>query len=396
LAPRKISAFAFWGGVEIDLSQALINTPEIDICASAWMGGVTIKIPEGIPVDVHGFVLMGGTANQLKNTEVIPGAPLVRIRVRGMWGGVNIRHPRKRRRSSRHEVHELVRETIGRSMSVAQASIDHALGSGSLSDMIPPMPRDRRGRERARHRPDRGRGRDRDRYGRDRDERRGDRFDRDDDQRDHDDRHDDRTGSDDRAGSTTAPTSASAPSPSPASRNGSTPPATKIPSGTLTILVSDICGSTQLSQDLGDQAWLEVLQAHNEIVRRHVAEHRGTEVKAQGDGFLVVFPSARDAVLAAIAIQRGMSTYRDQHPEVPVTVRLGLHTGEVVATEDDVFGQNVVVASRIADAAGPSEVLVSGLTRDLTASASDLGFEAGTDVELKGLSQPTRVHKVLL
>src|SRR5262245_55626373 len=56
LAPRKISAFAFWGSVEIDLSQALINTPEIDIHASAWMGGVVIKIPEGIPVDVHGFV----------------------------------------------------------------------------------------------------------------------------------------------------------------------------------------------------------------------------------------------------------------------------------------------------------------------------------------------------
>jgi len=160
--------------------------------------------------------------------------------------------------------------------------------------------------------------------------------------------------------------------------------------------VSDIDGSTRLAERLGDQGWLEVLQAHNHIVREQITEHGGTEVKAEGDGFLVVFPSARGAVLAAIAIQRGMATYRDQHPEVPVTVRLGLHTGEVVATEDDIFGQNVVVATRIADVAGPSEIVVSGLTRDLTASASDLGFETGEDVELKGMSQPWRVHRVML
>ena len=158
--------------------------------------------------------------------------------------------------------------------------------------------------------------------------------------------------------------------------------------------MSDIDGSTQLAEQLGDQSWLQVLQAHNAIVRSHVDDHGGTEVKSVGDGFLVVFPSARQAVLSAIAIQQGMERYRIDHPEVPVTVRLGLHTGEVVATEDDIFGQNVVVATRLAGVAGAGEIVVSGLTHDLTASASDLGFDEGTDVELKGLSQPCRVHRV--
>jgi class 3 adenylate cyclase len=160
--------------------------------------------------------------------------------------------------------------------------------------------------------------------------------------------------------------------------------------------VSDIVGSTELAERLGDQKWVEALQVHNAIVRRHVAEHGGTEVKNQGDGFLVVFPSARDAVLSAIAIQASMSTFRHEHPGVTILLRVGLHTGEVVATEDDIFGQNVVVASRIADVAEPGEIVVSGMTRDLTASASDLGFATGTDVALKGISQPCRVHRVLL
>jgi len=81
---------------------------------------------------------------------------------------------------------------------------------------------------------------------------------------------------------------------------------------------------------------------------------------------------------------------------VPVNLRVGLHTGEVIATEDDIFGQNVVVATRIADEAEPGEIVVSGMTRDLTASASDLGFATGSDVVLKGLSQPCRVHRVVI
>jgi class 3 adenylate cyclase len=169
----------------------------------------------------------------------------------------------------------------------------------------------------------------------------------------------------------------------------------QIPAGTLTIMVSDIAGSTQMAERLGDQTWLEVLQAHNALVRGRVSDHGGTEVKAQGDGFLVVFPSARSAVLAAIAIQQALADYDTDHLDRPVEVRVGLHTGEVVVDDGDVFGQNVVVASRIAAAALPGEIFVSGLTHDLASSASDIRFEPGKEIDLKGMSQPWRVHQVL-
>jgi len=170
-------------------------------------------------------------------------------------------------------------------------------------------------------------------------------------------------------------------------------PAPAGPSGTLTMMVTDIVDSTRLAETLGDRRWITVLGRHNELVRAEVARHGGTEVKAQGDGFLVVFPSARRAILAAIGVQQAIS--RDPlHPDAPVAVRIGLHTGEIVDVDGDVLGQNVVVAVRIADRAGPGEIMVSGLTRDLTASGGDLTFGPGDEVELKGLSQPWRVHRV--
>jgi class 3 adenylate cyclase len=130
------------------------------------------------------------------------------------------------------------------------------------------------------------------------------------------------------------------------------------------------------------------------LVREQVTRHGGTEIKAQGDGFLVVFSSARRAILAAVDVQRALAHYRDEHPEHPVEVRIGLHTGEIVDVDGDVFGQNVVVAARIADHAAPGEVVVSALTRDLTVSGGDLSFGPPQEVELKGLSHPWRVHRV--
>jgi len=108
----------------------------------------------------------------------------------------------------------------------------------------------------------------------------------------------------------------------------------------------------------------------------------------------VVFASARRAILAAVAVQRALAAYRDEHPDHPLDMRIGLHTGEIVDVDGDVFGQNVIVAVRIADHAAPGEILVSGLTRDLTQAGGDLCFDDGHELDLKGLSQPWRVHRV--
>jgi class 3 adenylate cyclase len=195
----------------------------------------------------------------------------------------------------------------------------------------------------------------------------------------------------------TAATGAGAPGAgSAATVNGGDPgtPSGGSPSGTLTMMVTDIADSTALAERLGDRRWIEVLGEHNALVREQVARHGGTEVKAQGDGFLVVFPSARRAILAAVDVQRALARYGTEHPDTTMAVRVGLHTGEIVDVDGDVFGQNVVVAVRIADAADPGEIVVSGLTRDLTVSGGDLTFGPAAEVELKGLSEPWRVHRV--
>ena len=142
------------------------------------------------------------------------------------------------------------------------------------------------------------------------------------------------------------------------------------------MMVTDIVGSTGLAESLGDRRWITVLRHHNDLVRAQVARHGGTEVKAQGDGFLVVFPSARRAILAAIDVQRVVSSC-DEQPDAPLRLRVGLHTGEIVDMDGDVLGQNVIVAVRIAASARPGEIVVSGLTRDLTVSGGDITFDDG-------------------
>jgi class 3 adenylate cyclase len=167
------------------------------------------------------------------------------------------------------------------------------------------------------------------------------------------------------------------------------------PEGTVTILFSDIADSTATNERLGDRRWLEVLRAHNRIVRREVAAQRGFEVKSQGDGFMVAFGSARRATLCAVGIQRALLEYGEEHPDEAVRVRIGLHTGEVVKDGQDFFGTNVALAARVASTARGGEVLVSGLVKDLLESSGDVEFGPSREVELKGISGPRRVHEII-
>jgi class 3 adenylate cyclase len=154
--------------------------------------------------------------------------------------------------------------------------------------------------------------------------------------------------------------------------------------GSVTVLFTDIEGSTQLTESLGDADWLDVLRAHNALVRDQVAAHSGIEVKSQGDGFMLAFASADDALDCAIGIQRALAaTPSDGHG---LRVRIGLHTGEPIREEDDFFGKDVVLAARIAAEARGGEILVSRLVRELTEGSGRFSFTDPTDVELKGLS----------
>ena len=166
------------------------------------------------------------------------------------------------------------------------------------------------------------------------------------------------------------------------------------PDGTVTILFSDIEGSTQMTERLGDQRWLQLLREHNRMVREQVAAHGGFEVKSQGDGFMIAFQSARRALLCAVAIQRAFATYAAEHADEALRVRIGLHAGEVIKEADDFFGKNVILASRIAAQAQGGEILVSSLVRELTQSSGDIRFDRGRETVLKGLSGTYTLHPV--
>ncbi|MCD6015404.1 MAG: hypothetical protein K0R41_32 [Geminicoccaceae bacterium] len=166
------------------------------------------------------------------------------------------------------------------------------------------------------------------------------------------------------------------------------------PDGQVTILFSDIEDSTLITERLGDQRWLEVLRAHNALFRRIVPAHGGFEVKNQGDGFMLVFPDARRAVECAVAIQRGL-VEGDPVEGERVRVRMGMHAGEAIREEGDFFGRSVIVAARIAAQARGGEILVSEALKqraEAGADGSELGFDGGRELELKGLAGTHRVY----
>jgi class 3 adenylate cyclase len=164
------------------------------------------------------------------------------------------------------------------------------------------------------------------------------------------------------------------------------------PNGTATILFTDIEGSTEITERLGDRGWMSLLNVHNEIVRKQAVEHSGFEVKSQGDGFMLAFASAGDALRCAIGIQRALEERDSDGPEL--RVRIGIHTGEPVREAEDFFGKAVILAARIAAEARGSEILASSLVRELTESSGEFAFGEPTDAELRGLSGTYRLSPV--
>src|SRR6266516_1044959 len=156
------------------------------------------------------------------------------------------------------------------------------------------------------------------------------------------------------------------------------------PDGTVTIMFSDIEGSTVLTERLGDQRWMELLREHNAIIREQVKAHSGFEVKSEGDGFMVAFQSARKALACASAIQGALAA-RNEGASEPVKVRMGLHAGEVIKEGEDFFGRNVIMAARVASQAHGGEILASSVLKALV-EGSDVSWGEQRTVELKGLS----------
>jgi class 3 adenylate cyclase/esterase/lipase len=151
-----------------------------------------------------------------------------------------------------------------------------------------------------------------------------------------------------------------------------------------TVLFTDIVGSTAHAEQLGDQRWRDLLDAHHATVRRELVRFRGTEVKSLGDGFLAVFDGPARAIRCASGITEAVRA-------LGIEVRTGLHTGEVQVGEDDVRGIAVHIAARVAALAGAGEVLVSRTVRDLVAGSGIRFIERGRH-SLHGLQETMELY----
>jgi class 3 adenylate cyclase len=171
--------------------------------------------------------------------------------------------------------------------------------------------------------------------------------------------------------------------------------ASGLPEGTVTIMFSDIEGFTAITERLGDRRAIDVLHEHNEIIRHRIVRSGGHEIKAQGDGFMVAFSGASHALECAVAIQSDFTSRNRSNPDVPVRVRLGLHSGEAIRDGHDFLGGAVILAARIAQEARGGEILVSAVLRDLCDLSGEFQFGNGRDVNLKGLTESRRVYSVI-
>jgi class 3 adenylate cyclase len=167
------------------------------------------------------------------------------------------------------------------------------------------------------------------------------------------------------------------------------------PEGTVTILFTDIEGSTALAQRLGDKAYHALLAEHNRILREQVARHGGHEVKCMGDGFMVAFASAARALSCAVDIQKAFAAYNREHAEEAIAVRIGLNTGESIEEARDYFGTAVTLAARIANRAQGGQILVSEVARTVGGSLAEVEFRDAGRKQLKGIKGRQRVYEVV-
>ncbi|WP_170421801.1 adenylate/guanylate cyclase domain-containing protein [Ruegeria arenilitoris] len=152
--------------------------------------------------------------------------------------------------------------------------------------------------------------------------------------------------------------------------------------GLASVLFTDVEGSTTLAETLGDQRWSVLIENHFQLLTSIIERHHGQFVKSLGDGTLSVFPSAKEALTAAVKIQKAVAST----PEEPVFgVRIGIHTGDVVQSRGDFFGTVVNKASRITMIGGAGEILVSDVTRTMVQGIPDFSFFVIEPRRLKGL-----------
>jgi adenylate cyclase len=162
--------------------------------------------------------------------------------------------------------------------------------------------------------------------------------------------------------------------------------------GDVVIMFSDIENSTAHNEALGDRGWVQVLERHNRLIEKSVDQHGGHVVKNQGDGFMIAFADAGQAVLCGVDVQRALLVRAERWEGI--RVRIGVHVGPSVRRGDDLFGRNVAMAARVAEQADGGEILVSEAVREAVDGRQDIELCPPREVELKGLQGAHNLYAV--
>ncbi|HKY56694.1 MAG TPA: adenylate/guanylate cyclase domain-containing protein [Aeromicrobium sp.] len=164
--------------------------------------------------------------------------------------------------------------------------------------------------------------------------------------------------------------------------------------GRVAIAFSDIEDSTVLNDQLGDAEWVKLLASHDRLVRSAVAARGGHIVKSQGDGFMIAFADAGEAVRGALDLRAAIEAGDRRLRKRPIHVRVGVHIGTAIERDGDLFGRDVALAARVAAEAVGGEILVSDAVHDAVADDADLQLVEAQTVELKGLPGAHRLWSV--
>jgi adenylate cyclase len=163
------------------------------------------------------------------------------------------------------------------------------------------------------------------------------------------------------------------------------------------ILAGDVVGYSRL-MGADEEGTLARLNAHRrELLEPTIAEHRGRIVKRTGDGILIEFSSAVDATRCAIAQQRGMAERNAGEPaDRRIELRIGIHVGDIIIEEGDIFGDGVNIAARLEGIAEPGGICISDDTFRQVRGKLDAAFEDAGDQQLKNIAHPVKVYRIQL
>ncbi len=162
----------------------------------------------------------------------------------------------------------------------------------------------------------------------------------------------------------------------------------------VTVMFTDMVGSTDLTQAVGDAAAQEIVRRHNSIVRGALAQFGGKEIKHTGDGIMASFASAASAVEATVNIQRQVIGNNRRAPEAELHLRIGLNAGEPIEEEDDLFGTTVQLAARVCAATNTDQILCTAVVKDLSFGKTS-GFVPVGERRLKGFRDPVTLFEVV-